>query len=1098
MFKKTLLTFVALAAALHLSAAPVDVSTAKTKAEQYLASKVYAGKYMAPGATQTTLLKTEMGDVAKTPVYYIFNTASTFVIVSGDDRAEEILAYGDRPLNLDRIPKNMEAWLNIYKEQLDWLLSHPDAKVSKPTTYKSPKVRATTYGPLLTALWDQEAPYNNLCKFNYNGTTYSCYTGCPATSASMVLYYWKYPTEPVGPLDSYTSSLELSYYNSVNFTYPALPQTTFDWDNMKDKYGTWYDENGTSHYEAYSTTEGNAVATLMRYVGQAEHMMYGTAAAGGSGIYTTDAQIVADMFIGFGYDAETTRLVHKSSYSEANWAALLQEEMAEGRPVVFMAVDNSAGGHAFNVDGYDSSINKYHINFGWSGDGNSWCAMNAFSDGGGYTFNSDQQMVIGIQPASGEIKATPSEVSFKGFAGETYTQTVKVKARNLESNIVIEKSGDNCYSVSHTTITPEEATNGVDVVVTYAPTQAGNTQATLTLSCADEDVESVTVPITGEALPRVPTLLVEPTALDFNAILNKTLTQTVSLTAAFLTHNVTITLNDDHGVFTVSPTSIPLSNTGANTPLNIQVSFNSASEGTFTGSITIESEGAESKTVNLTATARKGGNATDPYLNIASYETIDEAGASVTGMNTIYKYTEYEDQQCAWLTVANYGAMKAAATQNWTSCESLTDYSNTWNATDIFPGNSVYFSNNQGRSIYGSATQKFYVTNCSQVKALVKGGSYSSSSSASLKIYECTLNADGSITPSNTAIDSKQGSNGVITSSALDESKIYMVALTGGGSYPDLLEIGFQTPLSSIDAPFATAATEVNANGFTANWTESTNAASYTLRVAPKPAATLLMTETFAKCTANGGQDIGSLLNNYLDNAGWTGNKVYTAVGGVRLGTGSATGYITSPALDLTADNKMSVKFKALTLNTDTNCDLKISCGDATETITVPDNNEAEYTVVLDCTPTDQKVKFETAAKNKRVIITEVEFYSGDVTRPAPAKGSDEIIISGLTDLNYKVTGLLPGAVYVYDVKAVNGDDQSKWSNKIEVTTLAGMPGDANNDGKVDVNDVTTVINYILKKNPDPFNLDNANVNGDDAVDVMDVTAIINLILTSN
>ena len=58
-----------------------------------------------------------------------------------------------------------------------------------------------------------------------------------------------------------------------------------------------------------------------------------------------------------------------------------------------------------------------------------------------------------------------------------------------------------------------------------------------------------------------------------------------------------------------------------------------------------------------------------------------------------------------------------------------------------------------------------------------------------------------------------------------------------------------------------------------------------------------------------------------------------------------------------------------------------------------------------------------------------------------------------------------------------------------------GKPGDANEDGTVDVNDVTTVINYILGKNPTPFNHDNANVNNDEQVDVMDVTLIINIIL---
>ncbi len=60
---------------------------------------------------------------------------------------------------------------------------------------------------------------------------------------------------------------------------------------------------------------------------------------------------------------------------------------------------------------------------------------------------------------------------------------------------------------------------------------------------------------------------------------------------------------------------------------------------------------------------------------------------------------------------------------------------------------------------------------------------------------------------------------------------------------------------------------------------------------------------------------------------------------------------------------------------------------------------------------------------------------------------------------------------------------------------VVSKPGDANEDSKVDVNDVTTVINHILNKNPNPFNYNNANVNGDAKVDVLDVTLIINLIL---
>ena len=62
----------------------------------------------------------------------------------------------------------------------------------------------------------------------------------------------------------------------------------------------------------------------------------------------------------------------------------------------------------------------------------------------------------------------------------------------------------------------------------------------------------------------------------------------------------------------------------------------------------------------------------------------------------------------------------------------------------------------------------------------------------------------------------------------------------------------------------------------------------------------------------------------------------------------------------------------------------------------------------------------------------------------------------------------------------------------------AGMMGDANGDGNVDVLDVTAIINYVLGKNPSPFFFDNANVNGDDVVNVLDVTTIINMILDNN
>ena len=1084
--KKLLSLLTVMAVALQLMAAPIDVSTAKTKAEQYLAQKVYAGKIMAPGTVDATLVKTEMGGTAKAPVYYVFNTETSFVIVSGDDRAEEILAYGDKPLNLDRIPTNMQAWLDGYKVQLDWLLAHPDAKVNKPTTYKSPKANETTIGPLLTALWDQEAPYWNQCKFNYNGSNYMCYTGCPATSASMVLYYWKYPVEQVGPVPAYEGTLEIGQWNSVSYTFPALPAVTFDWDNMIDDYTS-------SNATGYTTAQANAVATLMRYVGQAEHMNYGTPQAGGSGILTANAQIIADMFIGFGYDEATTRMVQKSNFNDTQWAAMLQKEMIDGRPVVYLGTASSAGGHAFNVDGYDSGTNKYHVNFGWSGEGNAWCALNAFIDDTGANFNLNQIMIMGVQPSVGVIRATPSTVDFQGFAGETYTQAVRIKAHNIESNINVAFSGDNAYSVSHTVITPEEAASGVDVVVTYAPTQAGSTSATLTLSCADEDVQTVVVPITGVAQPHVPTLIVEPTSLDYTTSLKRPITKTISLKGVYLNSDVTLTLNDNNGVFIVSPTTIPQGSVNLDTPVEVAVTFQPSVEGRFSGTLVFSSNGAESVTVELSGKANEGNTASDPYLDISKYETIDEAGWNTSDIRNLYKYTKRESEECAWLTVSNYGVIKADATQNWfTNSGTVRTGSATWTAVDVFPGSASYFAGEGQFADWSEDCQTFFVTNCSQVKQLAVNRS-NSTYPLKMYIYECTLNDDGTVTPSETAIQTKQNTTTnteeVLASDPLDPSVIYKVVIFN--DFSKLYEIGFKTPLNALETPVATAATEVKSDGFTANWTLCPSATSYTLRVVPKPDASLLMSETFAGCTTAGAQDVSTTLDNYLDNLGWTGSKLYTAVGGLRFGTSSYTGSLSSPALDLSGDSKVSVRFKAQAFNNDTNCDLKISCGSDSETITVPNNEAAEYIVVLDCTAADQNVTFETTTKSKRVILTEVELYTGDITT---AKGFDEIIIPDITGLSYAVTGLQPATTYFFDVRAVNGSIHGAWSNKIEVTTLAGgVYGDVNGDGEVTTIDITAIYNYLL--NGDTTYLATSDVDGDGFITTVDITAIYNILL---
>ena len=53
--------------------------------------------------------------------YYVFNTVGDkgYVIVSGDDRTEEILGYVDHgSFDYDKLPANMKSWLKSYEQQI--------------------------------------------------------------------------------------------------------------------------------------------------------------------------------------------------------------------------------------------------------------------------------------------------------------------------------------------------------------------------------------------------------------------------------------------------------------------------------------------------------------------------------------------------------------------------------------------------------------------------------------------------------------------------------------------------------------------------------------------------------------------------------------------------------------------------------------------------------------------------------------------------------------------------------------------------------------------------------------------------------------------
>ncbi len=488
--KRILLLAAVLFAAIQLSAAPVDLVTAQAKAQKFVSQRQYDGRLRAPLVGDMKLVHAEMNSTMRDrAAYYIFNTPNGHVVVAGDDRAEEILGYGDYPIDFNNIPCNMKALLDMLKEQIEYLQAHEELQAYAPSLMAP--ARIPSVAPLITALWDQEAPYWKQCVINGN----QCLTGCPATSAAMVFHYWKYPDFETPEIPAYRCSLSTGYWSSNYVNVAALPPVTFDWDNMLDSYSG-----------GYNTAQADAVATLMRYVGQAERMEYGTSAAGGSGVNADSVSLIADAFKLLGYDEETVRVVKKTSayeggqtlYNNEEWAALIQEELNEGRPIVFCAVAGGlfGGGHAFNVDGYDANTDKYHINFGWSGSYNNYYALNSFTAQGS-TFNQYQQMVIGIQPPvkSPRISTNTKELSMECYKNKTTTSQFTLKGRNLEGNVTMTIVDENdVFSIDKVSLAPN-ADNKVEetVTVTYAPKAEGNYTARIIVSTPNAQEFEITL-----------------------------------------------------------------------------------------------------------------------------------------------------------------------------------------------------------------------------------------------------------------------------------------------------------------------------------------------------------------------------------------------------------------------------------------------------------------------------------------------------------------------------------------------------------------------------------------------------------------------------
>ena len=377
-----------------------------------------------------------------------------FVIVSGDDCTDPILAFSDfGELNLGEQgegsgmeAKTNSAFLQHLHHYCAGIGAARESKATAPAhvAAKWQKLEQEQVLPkgdiyhdnihmLLGGMtWGQSSPYNAKCPGR-------CVTGCVATAFGMIMNYWNYPEHGFGT-HSYNGADNPAAY--PDWSYGTLSadfeQTYYDWDHTPD----WVNINS-------DTNEINAVATLLYQIGVSLDMNYGV---NGSGcwslpeyaIFDTSLHLSPDMgadtripkHFGYRYDYAGMR---DSIGDDTLWMQMLYQSLVERKPIYYAGwkKDNSPAGHSatsghgYVIDGYFSDevdSNYFWINWGWNGTANGYFKLDAMKPQGS-DFTQWHGAIIGLEP----------DTSYHGYnyLGVAETRLPEVSVSGIEGALVV-------------------------------------------------------------------------------------------------------------------------------------------------------------------------------------------------------------------------------------------------------------------------------------------------------------------------------------------------------------------------------------------------------------------------------------------------------------------------------------------------------------------------------------------------------------------------------------------------------------------------------------------------------------------------------------
>ncbi len=305
-------------------------------------------------------------DLNGAPAFHAFDfVGGGFMIISAEDVYTPVIGYSFS----GEFPKGEHAYvyssfLQTFVDQINFIRENNvqqeastaqewnhllTDEVSSLNIFKNPM----DVDPLVSSLWNQDAPYNLMCPEDPAGPSGHVYVGCVATAMSQIMHYYRYPT----------NGTSIYCYMPPNSSYGQqcadFANTNYRWNGMKDNI---------------SNSNPWPIAELGYHCAVSVSMDFSPY---GSGSYS---YLVPNRLNAF-WRYNNAQYVERASYTLTNWIALLKAEIDIKRPVYYSG-QSTEGGHAFVCDGYQGD--NFHFNFGWSGYGNGFYALN---DINGYNIN---------------------------------------------------------------------------------------------------------------------------------------------------------------------------------------------------------------------------------------------------------------------------------------------------------------------------------------------------------------------------------------------------------------------------------------------------------------------------------------------------------------------------------------------------------------------------------------------------------------------------------------------------------------------------------------------------------------------------------------